>query len=633
MSNQSLAIPVASHALRGDKTAIGQIRHNFLQLQALVTVVLSYQVLFTDQSVLDRPAQLPAVLGLMLTCAVIMIVPNRWIWAGWFPGALALGDTVIVTTMIALTESFSSDLYLAYFVILLIATMSQTPKQMFIFFSIVCGLYGFVLYRDYQASGVLLEHHLMRIPLLVVMAVFYGRTVESLRRLAEFDPLTGLPNRRTFVSLVGETLARARTTHETIALMFVNLDGFKLINDTLGRRVGDQLLIRVSTRLTHGPGKGHVVAREGGDEFAILIDHIGSPQECATMADEVMRTVEAPFSLNNRELFITASIGISLFPQDAEDADALLRNADVAMSRAKEQGKNMYQFYSADINTQAYQRLELWHSLRRAVERNELRVFYQPAVDLTTGRIVGVEALLRWQHPELGLVSPTQFIPLAEETGLIGPIGRWVLLETCKQAQTWHLMGLPPLRLGVNISPRQLNQLDLVSLIGQTLEETNFDPRYLEIELTESLLLHDKDKSAKTLRALKALGISIAIDDFGTGYSSLSYLQQFPISTLKIDQSFIRDLPSSQDAKALVRAIIGMAKALKLKVVAEGVENDEQRVFLREEGCDEFQGFWFSRPLPVDEMTNLLSRSSSTDHPSSAPAPETTTSARPTILP
>ncbi len=606
MSTQTLAVTPFPYTPTEDPSAITKIRHNFLQLQALVSVVLSYQVLFAQHTVLPVAVQLPAVLGLMMSCVVVMVVPDRWVWSAWFPAALALADTAIVTGLIYKTGSVGSDLYLAYFFILLIATMCKTFKQMFMFFSIVCTVYGLFLYQEFQETGNLLEHHLLRIPLLVVMAVFYGRTVESLRTLSEYDPLTGLPNRPTFVSMVADAMALARRHHDSVAVFFLNLDGFKLINDTLGRRVGDQLLLEVSRRLTNGPARDHTLAREGGDEFAIMATRISSPQHCSLIAEDLIRSLEAPFTLANREIFITTSMGIALFPQDTEDPDGLVRNADIAMSRAKEQGKNTYQFYSAEINTQAHQRLELAHSLRKALDRQELRLFYQPQVELATGHVVGMEALVRWQHPTMGLLSPHQFIPLAEETGLIGPLGQWALLEACRQVSAWHKTGRAKLRMSVNISPRQLNQADLVSAIGRTLDETGLESQYLEVELTETLLLQDKAHTIKTLQALKSLGVGIAIDDFGTGYSSLSYLQRFPIDTLKIDQSFIRDLTTDPDARAIVKAIIGMAQALKLKVIAEGVENEEQIAVLQAEGCEECQGFAFSRPHPAEEILEVL---------------------------
>ncbi len=607
MQNDTLAVSALHQAGdKTDKSVLAKTRFNFIQLQALVAIVLSYQVLFSNDTQISEHAQLTVVLGLMLTCATIMVMPDRWIAATWFPGALALADTAIVTLLIAVSGNVSSDLYLAYFVILLIATMTRTPRQMFGFFAIVCLLYGFVLYREMQTSGLVPENHLLRIPLLIVMAIFYGRTVESLRSLSEYDTLTGLPNRRKLLSIMAEVIARAGKAHEKAAVLFLNLDGFKLINDTLGRRIGDQLLNLVSSRLTKGPAKNYTVAREGGDEFTILVDHVIAPQECVTLAEEIIRTMESPFALANREIFITTSIGIALFPDDGEEADVLVKNADAAMSRAKESGKNTYQFFSAEINVQAYHRLELAHSLRKALDREELRVFYQPQVDMVSNQVVGLEALIRWQHPEMGLISPGQFIGIAEETGLIGPIGQYIMRESCRQVRAWHNAGLPRVRISVNISARQLNQLDLVTLVGQTLKETGLDARYLELELTESLLLQDKQSTVKTLQALKALGVRLAIDDFGTGYSSLGYLKRFPIDTLKIDQTFVRDLTTSADARAIIKAIIGMSQALKLKVIAEGVETEDQILSLREEGCEECQGFAYSRPLPVDEIAELM---------------------------
>ncbi len=608
MSQPTLTIPTTLYTSMKDKTAIGNVRYNILLLQALVAIVLSYQVLFTPQSLFSGISQLPVVLGLLLSCAAVMAVPDRWVWSAWFTGALALGDTAIVTGLIFVTGNLQSDLYLAYFIILLIAAISHTPKQTFLFVSIVCVLYGLVLYREIQATGMVFEHHLLRIPFLMIMGIFYSRTIESLRALAEYDPLTGLPNHRTFLFLADAILARAGRAQVSAALFFLNLDGFKLINETLGRRIADQLLVEVATRLTQGPGQYAIMARESGDEFLLLVDRVSTPQECIRFAEEIVRSLDPPVSLADREIFVTTSIGIALFPQDAPDTESLIKNADAAVSHAKHRGKNTYQFYSAELDTQAQQMLELIHSLRVAFHRQELRVFYQPQIEIKTGNIVGLEALIRWAHPEHGLMPPNKFIGVAEETGIIGPMGRWILREACRQVKAWHDSGRPRVTLSVNMSARQLSQLDLVSLTEETLQETGLDARYLEIELVESLLLQDQDDTVRTLRALKALGIRLALDDFGTGYSSLSYLKRFPIDTLKIDQSFIRDLTTQGDARAIVTAIIAMAHALNLKVIAEGVESEEQAAFLRQEGCLECQGFLYSRPLPGEEMAQLLDR-------------------------
>jgi len=547
-----------------------------------------------------------ALFGLMLLCGSLIVLPAGVVGASWFPGFLALSDTAITTGLIYLSGEASSDLYLTYFVIILIATTTRTPKHLFALLSVVCAIYGMLLYREVRETGVLLEHHLLRVPLLLIMAIFYSRTVESVRNLSQYDSLTGLPNRLQFLRLVTKGLAHTGYAKQHIAVLSLDLDGFKLINDTLGYRVGDQLLKGVAARLTQCLGKGHMLARHGGDEFTILLEGASSSEQVARLAQEIIGIVAPAFKLADREIFITTSIGIALYPQDAGDAGSLIKNADAAMSRAKQQGKNVYQFYSADMNTIAYERLVLENSLRKALAREEIVSFYQPQVELATGEIVGVEALARWKHPDLGLVSPTQFISIAEETGLIVPIGDWMLRRTCTQVKAWHDWALPTVKLTVNLSARQLKQPNLVEMVSRTLQETGLNPKHLDLELTESILMQDTELNVETLRELKLLGIHLSIDDFGTGYSSLSYLTRFPIDTLKIDQTFIRDITTSHDAEVIVTAIIAMAHALKMKVIAEGVENEAQLTLLRELGCHETQGFVHSQPLPAAEMEELL---------------------------
>ncbi len=607
MTNQAVALsPYAQDSLPRESESVAQTRSKFLQLQALVTIVLSYQMLFGSQVHVLADVQMAVILGLLLTCVTVMVIPPGWIEAGWFPGILALGDTAITTGLIYVSGNASSDLYLTYFVIIFIATMTRTLKQLFLFLSLVCTFYGFTLYQEIHTTGELHEHHLLRIPLFLVMAIFYGRTVEAARTLAEKDSLTGLPNRRKFVTIVSKAMARARNTGEHLALLFMNLDGFKLINDTLGRRAGDELLKAVAARLVEGPANGHSLGREGSDEFTLLMEPCRSPQASVDLAQEVLRSMAPPFPHGDREIFLTASIGIAQFPKDATNAENLLSTADTAMSRAKEQGKNGFQLYSPDMEAQAHQKLELKQNLRKALDRKEFRVYFQPQVELSSGHIVGLEALARWYHPKRGLISPAEFIPAAEDTGLIVPIGTWILQEACSQVQTWHRQGGSLVRVSINLSARQLIQEDLVTLVGQTLRHTQLDPAFLEIEMTESLLMQDTDKTIHTLQALKALGIRLSIDDFGTGYSSLSYLKRFPIDTIKIDQSFVRDVTSNSDSKAIVKAIIGMAQALKLRVIAEGVEHEEQAALLRDEGCHECQGFLYSPALPAENMERVL---------------------------
>ncbi len=589
-----------------DLSVLKQTRSSFLQLQALVTIVLSYQLLFSEHIGVSAPAQIPTILLLLLSCAAIMVLPDRWVTAPWFPGALALADTAIVTALVFLSGQVTSDLYLAYFVVILIATLTRTPRQIFLSLSALGMLYAFVLYREVQISGVVQEHQLLRLPLLLIMAIFYVRTIASARLLREYDPVTNLPNRPKFLALARAAISQARRRGDTLAVLFLNLDGFRLINDTLGHGVGDELLRAVATRLTEGPGKSHLLARERSDEFVLLVDDVPTSGSCTHLAEDILRTLEPPFSLANREIFVSVSIGIALFPQDAPDAERLVEKADAAMSRAKEQGQHLYEFYSDDINAQAFRRLQLAHSLRRALYKDELRVVYQPQVNLGTGQIVGVEALVRWEHPDLGLIAPHQFIATAEETGLIVQIDQWMLRESCRQVKAWHEATGHRISLSVNFSSRQLNQIDMASLIGETLTRSRLQPKYLELELTESFLLRDTERTLATLDAMKALGIRLAIDDFGTGYSILSYLKRFRIDTLKIDQSFVRDVPANPDAVAIVKAIIWMSHALKLKVIAEGVESEEQIALLREFGCHECQGFAISRPLPAPDLELLL---------------------------
>ena len=600
------ALPQFIDPFHRDSSSAAQTRAKFLQLQTLVSVILSYQVLFGQQIPVPEDAQLAAILGLLMTCGAIIIIPPNWIESSWFPGFLALSDTAITTGLIYLSGQASSDFYLAYFIIILIATMARTSQQLFISLGIMSVFYGFLLYREVQETGVLQEHHLLRIPLFIVMAIFYGGTVDAARSFAEQDPLTGLPNRQKFLSIVTRAVERAKRSNDSLALLFLNLDGFKLINDSLGRRVGDLLLRAVTNRIKEAIGKGRALAREGGDEFTLLMRTGTSPQKSMQLANHLLRTMAPPFMIRGHEIFMTLSIGIARFPQDGITAEALVNNADAAMLHAKTHGRNRYQIFSPDMETQDYQRLEMETNLRKALGRHEFRVYYQPKINVTTGQIVGLEALIRWQHPTFGLVSPGQFIKIAEETGLIVPIGRWVLQESCRQVKEWQDQGLPPVRVAVNLSASQLKEEDLVALVKQVLEETNLDPNLLELELTESMIMQDTEKTILILQSLKAMGIALSIDDFGTGYSSLSYLKRFPIDCLKVDQSFVRDVTTNSDSRAIVKAIIGMAQALKLKVIAEGVEDEDQLAVLREEGCQECQGFLYSPPLPAENMAKVM---------------------------
>lgn len=433
------------------------------------------------------------------------------------------------------------------------------------------------------------------------------RVQERLHYMAHHDALTKLPNRTLFMDRLRQAMARARWHKRLIAVMFLDLDRFKTINDSLGHLIGDQLLIQLTQRLSSGVRAGDTIARFGGDEFAILLDDIASEKDISQLAKKILDTMIPSFVIQGRELFMTASIGVSIFPNDGEDPDTLLRNADVAMYRAKDMGRNNYQFYSNEMSARAFERLTLENSLRHALKRMEFSLLYQPQVEIKSRRIVGVEALLRWQHPELGLILPSDFIPLLEETGLIVEVGDWVLENALKQAALWHSAGYDFLKVSINLSGRQFNNPDFISSLQATVEKTGLNPKMIELELTESMLMRNATKTINALNTLHQLGINIAVDDFGTGYSSLNYLRRFPISTLKIDRSFIRDVIEDPDDRAITTAIIVMAQSLNLIVVAEGVESEAQTIFLQSLDCHQIQGNVFSAPVNASVIGKMLS--------------------------
>jgi diguanylate cyclase (GGDEF)-like protein len=391
-------------------------------------------------------------------------------------------------------------------------------------------------------------------------------------------------------------------------VLFVDLDRFKVINDSLGHEAGDELLKVMALRLRESLRSSDIVARLGGDEFVLLVEELPDRHVAATVARNILSVVIRPVEILGQECRVTASIGISVFPEDAQDAKSLMKNADMAMYQAKEEGKNNCQFYSPDISALSVERLVIETHLRHAMERNELALHYQAKVDFKTGEIRGVEALLRWCNEELGSVPPARFIPIAEDCGLIVPIGRWAMKAACAQCTTWLGQGLPPVCMAINISPRQFQDPNLLDDIAQILEETRIPPTLVEFEITESMIMHDIDRAVEKLCAIKDLGVRVAIDDFGTGYSSLSQLKRFPVDTLKVDRSFIRDIPGNNEDRAITEAIISMGKSLGVVVVAEGVETAEQQTFLSNRACDEMQGFYFSRPSPPDVFADLLRR-------------------------
>jgi diguanylate cyclase (GGDEF)-like protein len=424
--------------------------------------------------------------------------------------------------------------------------------------------------------------------------------------LAYHDGLTGLPNRSMFSKLLSQRISEARRYDRELAVAFLDLDRFKQINDTLGHEAGDQLLQEVAARLHGCVRDSDTVARLGGDEFVVLLPELQDGKLAATVAHKILGVLAKPFTLIGHDFRVTASIGISVYPRDGQDEQTLTKNADIAMYQAKAEGKNNFQFYSEQLNANSLERLTLESSLRHALERDEFRLYYQAKRDIRTGCIAGMEALLRWEHPDLGTVTAMQFIPVAEETGLIVPIGKWVLKTACMQSVAWQNEGLPPFGIAVNMTERQFLDESLLQDLASILQSTGMNPQLLELELTESLLIHDVENTLRILTGLKSLGIRIAVDDFGTGYSSLATLQRFPLDTVKIDRSFIGDLAGLSEDSGLADAIITMGKSLSLTVIVQGVETKEQADFLRAHACDELQGFYFNKPLPANQFAQLM---------------------------
>jgi len=429
----------------------------------------------------------------------------------------------------------------------------------------------------------------------------------QLEHQANYDSLTGLPNRTLLHDRLKQAVYAQRTPRN-IAVVFMDLDHFKFVNDSLGHSIGDKLLKAMGERLRAALREGDTVGRVGGDEFVLILADQNNEEVIFRAMQRITAKVAEPILIEGQELYVTCSAGISLYPQDGPDVDTLLKNADAAMYRAKEHGRSNFQFFTTEMNERVNERLALEGALRRALERQELLLHYQQKVDLRSGAIIGAEALVRWMHPEWGLVRPARFISLAEETGLIVPLGEWVLREACRQARAWLDQGLEPGVVSVNLSARQFRQQDLVRMVSRILEETGLDPAHLEMELTESMVMHNVESAIATLQGLKSLGLRLSVDDFGTGYSSLSYLKDLPIDALKIDRSFVRDIGGGAEAGegVLAQAIISLGHNLHLKVVAEGVETDAQVRFLKRHGCDEVQGFLYGEPVAPEAYARLL---------------------------
>jgi len=428
----------------------------------------------------------------------------------------------------------------------------------------------------------------------------------KIQQLINYDSLTGLPNRSLLHDRLHLAIAQASRDKQLLGVLTLDLDRFKSINETLGHRTGDKLLKAVAKRLLTCIRDSDTLARLGGDEYVAILAGVAHEESIATVAKKILAMVAEPFYIDGHEIFSTCSIGIATYPTDGEDSHTLLKHADLAMYQAKEVDRNNFQFFSREMNNLVLERMMLENSMRKGLERGDFFLVYQPQVDARSGKIFGMEALLRWHHPDMGLLAPDRFIPLAEENGLIIPLGEWVLRTACRQNKSWQEQGLPPVRVAVNLSAKQFGQYHLDEVVASTLLETGLDAEWLELELTESAIMKDADKNIALLTKFKEMGISVAIDDFGTGYSSLSYLKNFPISRLKIDRSFVRDITTNPDDAAIARIIIDIARALNLNVIAEGVETRAQMQFLSFNNCEEMQGYHFSRPVPAEEFAVLL---------------------------
>ncbi len=459
---------------------------------------------------------------------------------------------------------------------------------------------GFILTEQGKYAGIGNGHDLL--------GAITERKQAHLFYLAHYDALTDLPNRLLFKDRLGQACTRSQRNGHSVALMFLDLDRFKLINDTLGHSVGDRLLKSVAARLLDTVRKKDTVSRLGGDEFTIILDDVETPQDAAVVAQKILYAMGQPFVLEGNEVVVTTSIGVAFYPQDAANPEELQKNSDAAMYHAKERGKNNYQFFKSEMNLQVNARLSLENHLRKAVEAEQLLLHYQPQVELSTGRVVGVEALLRWQHPELGFVPPLNFIPLAEELGLMASIGEFVLHEACRQNKQWRDELGVRVCMAVNLAGWQLEQPDFPDTVERILRKTGLSPRCLELELTENVLMENIEQAQSALNVLGQMGVLVAIDDFGTGYSSLSYLLNLPIDTLKIDKCFIQSIGQQEDGATIATAVIALARSLKLNVVAEGVETAEQQEFLREQGCDFIQGYFFCRPLPAADLVPIFAK-------------------------
>ncbi len=609
--NQTEASAIPPKVAKAIAEMKGQVRSTFVFLQLLVLVViaggalLNFNVLQLEQSVWLPIACLLGVFGGLL------FLPLRVMASDWFPGLLAVCDTLITGALFYYSGRAGAEAYAAYFLIMIIALLTRTRRQTFIYSLIVTTMYGLTLMQDVARTGFALDMHLLQvliqIPLTLAVAIACGRAMESVKILASCDPVTGLPSRQQFGHLISRALKQARKSREKVGVFILDIAGIDEIYQSKGHAASSSAMKHIVNRLVPLLKQGDVVARQGHASLAFLTRNFITPAEVAYLAHEFIDILRVPLIVAGEKVSLEAHIGGDLVC-DAQNASAnsIINNAKSALDCAKTRGKNCYEFHSEDMSSRSYDPLYLEMSLRKALDRGELSVSYQPKIDLSTGQLVGTEALMRWQHRDLGPLSPLLFIPLAEGSGLIEPMGEWILRAACLQIREWQESGLPPVHMGVNVSPKQLRNPYLVSALSKILKETSVNPACLELEITESVLIGEADVALETLYQLKALGVRLSVDDFGTGYSGLSYLTQMPVDALKIDQSFIREIDNGHQGKAIIKGIVSMALSIGLKVTAEGVESQDQAFFLRDLGCHEGQGYLYSKPLSSGDMGQYL---------------------------
>ncbi len=523
---------------------------------------------------------------------------KSWLW-------FLIIDSVLICVIYTLPDwsGVANPIWFLLFLSPLYAAEAGTKPTLYL--SLI-GLVNIILFNIVQ-GGSFLSTNTFIVVMGMLVYIFVGRVSDNLYHMAYYDTLTNLPNRTLFKNYVIYSIAEAQRNRRRIAVIFLDLDQFKYVNDTMGHAIGDLLLKAVAKTIKQAAPYNAVFARLGGDEFTLLLPNIVNAEEASTVADRIINTLKESFSIENQEIYISSSIGIALFPDDGNEVQTLMKNADSAMYKAKEQGRNNYQFYTVSkAHSMPYDRITMETMLRQALDRNLLTVHYQPRMELKTGKIISLEALVRWPDPEIGFIRPKDFIPLAEETGLIVQLGEQVLRTACLQIKNWQNAGYPALGVSVNLSTRQFNQQNLPDAIRSILLETKLQPKFLELEITESSAMRNVNFTVNMLKELKEIGISISIDDFGTGYSSLSYLKRLPIDVLKIDRSFTNSLYTDPADSAIVTAIIVLAQTLNLRVVAEGVETEEQLTFLEQQRCNEVQGYLLGKPMPVKEMEEWL---------------------------